>query len=304
MARQNRLVTGVIRLSTGVPVEPLVGASNSVPVGYVSSPGPVDFNHLSNVTSGIKIDYQDTSFHDQDNILFAGVTLKNVAGYSLTGTLVIAVKNMTDHSVGAAHPDGLTPDGLPYYDLSHLLFTDPTVAFDPGEVLAGFDLTFRNPNEIQFDYELVVYSHINQAPDYLAVPESQVALGNTWTIDTEAVDPDGDAVTYSVVAGPVGVTVDASTGTVTWTPAAGDIGLHQLLLRATDPFGLSDDQVLTVSVYQGLPNRTPYFTSSPIVDAFPHHGNRTFRWLGMRCQCRRDWFRPSRRGGVCRGCSF
>ncbi|MCA9078376.1 MAG: putative Ig domain-containing protein [Planctomycetaceae bacterium] len=271
-----RLVNNDSDTLTRVTIDPLLdftqgpvsGATSTTPPGYTADPGPVDFNHLTDVTSGITVAYQETSFHDDDNLLYAGTTLTNDAGFQLIGTLLLVVKNISQPTVTANNGDGLTPQGDAYFDLSHLLFGSPTDAFNPGDVLDGFDLTFHNPNEVRFEYDLEVLGHINQAPNYQNAPETQVALGNTWTLGTTATDPDGDTVTYSVVGAPTGVTVNSTNGTVSWTPAAGDVGLHQVVLRATDPYGLSDDLVLTVSVYDGVPNRTPYFTTSPVVDAF------------------------------------
>jgi NADPH-dependent 2,4-dienoyl-CoA reductase/sulfur reductase-like enzyme len=46
-------------------------------------------------------------------------------------------------------------------------------------------------------------------------------------------DVDGGPLTYSLTA-PTGAVVDSSDGTVTWAPAASDIGVHTLTVRVSD----------------------------------------------------------------------
>ena len=68
----------------------------------------------------------------------------------------------------------------------------------------------------------------------------------------EASDPDaGDALTYSLDAAPPGMTVDAATGAIVWTPAIAQIGNHAVTVRVTDRGGLFPTQSLTVTVAPG-----------------------------------------------------
>ena len=47
---------------------------------------------------------------------------------------------------------------------------------------------------------------------------------------------EGGPLTYALVQGPTGMTID-STGVLTWTPVAADIGSHPVEATATDPSG-------------------------------------------------------------------
>lgn len=50
-------------------------------------------------------------------------------------------------------------------------------------------------------------------------------------------DPDGDTLSYDVLAGPEGLQVHSTLGAVAWTPFREPAGTHSVVLRATDEFG-------------------------------------------------------------------
>ncbi|HZB47296.1 MAG TPA: putative Ig domain-containing protein, partial [Pyrinomonadaceae bacterium] len=70
----------------------------------------------------------------------------------------------------------------------------------------------------------------------------------TYTYDVEAFDPDGDAVTYSLTAAPVGMTINATSGLVNWPVTSRDAGDHTVTVRAQDPQGASDTQTFTLTI--------------------------------------------------------
>ena len=64
-----------------------------------------------------------------------------------------------------------------------------------------------------------------------------------FTLVTNAVDPEGDAVSYSissVPALPVGATFDGTTGTLSWTPNAADAGDYAATVNASDGLASSN----------------------------------------------------------------
>ena len=86
--------------------------------------------------------------------------------------------------------------------------------------------------------------------------------------DAEATDPDGDPITFSLVSGPSGMTMDSDTGEVSWTPTFADLGGHAIALQVTDGIATADQHYgLTVSL-SGV-NTAPIFTSGPVVQAPP-----------------------------------
>jgi hypothetical protein len=68
------------------------------------------------------------------------------------------------------------------------------------------------------------------------------------TYDVEATDPDGDPLTFSLDAAPAGMTIDAATGLLTWTPTPAQIGNHTVTVRVHDNGGGAAIQTFTLTV--------------------------------------------------------
>jgi fibro-slime domain-containing protein len=64
--------------------------------------------------------------------------------------------------------------------------------------------------------------------------------------DVEATDPEGDPIIFSLEEGPVGMSINPTTGALRWS--AEDVGPHPVTVRVTDPSGLFDEQAFTVRV--------------------------------------------------------
>ncbi|MCZ6820478.1 MAG: putative Ig domain-containing protein [Calditrichaeota bacterium] len=65
----------------------------------------------------------------------------------------------------------------------------------------------------------------NSAPTISGNPQSAVMMGDSYSFTPTASDPDGDALTFSIVNLPVWATFDSSTGRVAGSPTLADIGL-------------------------------------------------------------------------------
>ena len=62
-----------------------------------------------------------------------------------------------------------------------------------------------------------------------------------------ATDANNDAITYSITTAPTGLTINQTTGQITWTPGAGQAGANLVTVRASDGT-LSVDQTFTINV--------------------------------------------------------
>jgi predicted RNA-binding protein with TRAM domain len=67
--------------------------------------------------------------------------------------------------------------------------------------------------------------------------------GNVVSHQIKAIDPDGDPITYSLKNAPQGMTIDASTGLITWTVPAGFKEKGSYTAVAKDPKGGESTQV-------------------------------------------------------------
>jgi hypothetical protein len=96
-----------------------------------------------------------------------------------------------------------------------------------------------------------LFIYVNGAPSFILDPftgmDAIVGQPYAATIATNAIDPNGDPVTFAKLSGPDWLSV-ASDGGLSGTPLPADIGLNSLAVRVTDPSGLFGDATLNVAV--------------------------------------------------------
>ncbi|MGL5872983.1 MAG: Ig-like domain-containing protein, partial [Xenococcaceae cyanobacterium] len=230
-----------------------------------------DFNHITDVSPSITPEYHRTTFNPNSKLLTADVALRNGGTYSINDSLLVAVTRISDESVKLHAPDGLTPEGIPYYNFSNLVKDGK---LSPEEVTEIGSLVFYNPQQVQFTYELEVLASVNGAPVIESSPipagasNAEVVAGKLYEYDVEATDPEKDALTYKLSIAPVGMAIDEKTGKITWNPDVANLGNHQISIEVSDSRGGVTLQDYTLSVVENPPNRPPNFTSTPVVDAY------------------------------------
>ncbi len=79
-------------------------------------------------------------------------------------------------------------------------------------------------------------NELNTAPVIADIAEQSGPVGLPFTIPTEVTDNDlpPNQITLALENAPSGMSVDAATGTINWTPSAGQIGVFSVTLKATD----------------------------------------------------------------------
>jgi serine protease AprX len=92
-------------------------------------------------------------------------------------------------------------------------------------------------------------------PVFASTPPTSATAGSLYRYLAAATDADGDALAYSLVVAPGGMSVNPLEGVVDWTPGANQVGIHPVTLRATDTGGQSATQSFSLTV--SAPNRAP-----------------------------------------------
>jgi len=100
----------------------------------------------------------------------------------------------------------------------------------------------------------------NQAPIITSTPVTTAIVGVTYYYNAGATDPDGDTLTYSLIAKPSGMTIDSATGLISWVPTAK--GSYAVIVQASDG-SLSATQSFTIVV------KKPYIPCPPPVNHAP-----------------------------------
>jgi large repetitive protein len=223
------------------------------------------FAQMQDVSPSLQVQYGQTTFNDATNLLYADISLKNIGSYAVNSPLVVAIKNISDPTVLLRSPDGFTPERLPYYNFSSLV-SDGNL--NQGEETLSRSLIFSNPKGVQFTYEAVLLSIINEDPTIQTKPVLEVVSGKLYQYDVDAIDPNNDTLTYKLITAPIGMTVDQVTGKISWDTQNSDLGNHVVSMEVSDGRGGTKRQTYNLSVIETPPNRPPIFTSIPEVDAY------------------------------------
>lgn len=93
-----------------------------------------------------------------------------------------------------------------------------------------------------------VIVRVNSPPVAAVVPAQSVPAGQTLNVNLPATDADGDAITYTLLSGPDGPTLDPLTGLLTWNVGA-PVGPYLLTYAVSDQDGSTQGSV-TVNVTQ------------------------------------------------------
>ena len=232
-----------------------------------STPTPIattDFSRLVDVSPSVQADYKSTTFNANTKELYADFSVRNAGGYSVDAPIAVAVTRISNPSVLLRNPDGLTPEGIPYYNFSNLVADGK---LDPNEASNTRSLVFYNPLGVQFTYDLVVLGQLNQSPVIQTQANSEIIGGQSYRYDVEATDPNGDTLTYKLLSSPNGMQINSTSGLISWDTVASNKGNHAVLVEVSDGRGGVSTQSYSLSVIDAPPNRPPVFTSNPVVDA-------------------------------------
>jgi hypothetical protein len=93
----------------------------------------------------------------------------------------------------------------------------------------------------------------SQAPIIASTPITSAVANQTYTYKVDANDPDvGDALTYTLSTKPAGMTINPTTGLISWTPISGQIGNNDVIVEvsAGDKY---DTQNFTIVVSETPP---------------------------------------------------
>lgn len=150
------------------------------------------------------------------------------------GDKVVAVGQTLSITLSAEDPDadpltfsmfGQVPLGAAFDKDTHV-FT-----WSPKEDKVGecAYVTFVVSDGVDFDRETVQICVTAQAephpPEFVPVASQYPVVGETFKLQLEATDPDGDALTYAFEgASPDGAQLEPASGAFTWTPTAADVG--------------------------------------------------------------------------------
>ncbi len=132
--------------------------------------------------------------------------------------------------------------------------TTGTLSWIPDHSQSGsYSVTFTASNALSGSASIsITVDNVDRAPVVTAPASAAGNVGSTITVNVTTSDPDGDAITSLVASGaPTGASFtpgpNNTDGTLSWTPAAGDVGEHSVTFTATNALSGSATTTLTVA---------------------------------------------------------
>lgn len=100
---------------------------------------------------------------------------------------------------------------------------------------------------------ITIVERLNHPPIITSTPFLYAQVGEEWSYEVSASDPDGDNLTYQLVKFLYWMSINGSTGEVSGVPPAKHVGMHDILLRVKDPNGGQVEQSFTLNVTDRIP---------------------------------------------------
>lgn len=75
---------------------------------------------------------------------------------------------------------------------------------------------------------------IPKAPQINSSPATTAFIKKAYTYKVDASDINGDTLSYALESSPKGMTINNDSGLISWTPSAGTIGTHWVILKVSD----------------------------------------------------------------------
>ncbi|MCY2987768.1 MAG: putative Ig domain-containing protein [Planctomycetota bacterium] len=157
-------------------------------------------------------------------------------------------------------PPGMSIDSL----RGTIRWTPAADQAGPNEVVVQVRDIFYAASTQSFTIEVRA---VNLPPSIDSNPLVLANPNELYVYAPRATDPDGDPLAFRLSAKPTGMTIDARTGLIQWTPATAQIGQHAVRIVVEDGQGGIDSQAYTLNVGQTTVNRPPLITSTPVYKA-------------------------------------
>lgn len=134
-----------------------------------------------------------------------------------------------------------------WIDLSALL---PNGELFAGQTTAATTITFSNPSGLRLSFKSGVFATPapNAAPVIDSAPVTTATAGQPYRFQVLAHDPNHYGLGYLLVRGPAGMSVDPSTGLVTWLPTVASPAQAAVVLRVDDSAGSDATLPFTITV--------------------------------------------------------
>lgn len=156
-----------------------------------------------------------------------------------------------------------SPDGMTIDSATGVIQWTPSAADSYNVTVVVSDGVFTDTQVFQ-----IIVNPLDAAPPTItSMPVLEAIVGQQYTYDLLADDPEGGAVRYSLEIAPSGMQIDEVSGSISWVPNVTQVGSKNITVMATDLQGLSGIQSFSI-VVASLPNALPIISSVPPLTVF------------------------------------
>lgn len=189
-------------------------------------------------------------------ILSKPVTTANNGTFYVYGVRAIDPQNETLSYTLDKAPAGMTIDPS-----SGVLTWTPTAA-EVGTQQVALRVTNADGGVATQQFSVVVGNvPLVQPPVITSVPPLRALIGSSYTYQVQAVDPQGQSVTFSLITPPTGMSIDSLTGRLTWKPTSAQVGVATVTVAADNTSGFRGTQSYNLLVRVAQP---PVITSTAV----------------------------------------
>ena len=110
----------------------------------------------------------------------------------------------------------------------------------------------------------ITVTPVNDVPVISTTPVTTGTEDVVWTYAPAATDPENGALTWSLVAGPSGMSINATTGAMAWTPTEGVLTSGTVTIRVTDNGTPAQSTTQSFTIAVTPVNDAPVISSSPV----------------------------------------
>ncbi len=177
------------------------------------------------------------------------------------------------YDVNASDADGDTltyslttaPAGMTIDSVSGVISWTPTAA-QVGTQSVTVQVDDGNGGSATQSFSIGVAALPNNPPSISSAPGMQATANIAYSYAVSASDPDGDVLNYSLITAPSGMSIDSTSGLISWTPSSAQTGAHAVTLRVDDgQYYVEQSYNLTVSS-DSLPLDVTISLSDQIID--------------------------------------
>ena len=227
----------------------------------LGTPYTSSFTTIADLSSQLDITFTNVRSQRADGTVSYDVTIKNIGQDPLVAPITLLVDPASYLQQTAQWQGTATTQGVWLIQLTNLIGG----VLRPGETAVGQTVTLQN---ITFQHLLVGHSVLalpasNTAPIFTSDPDAYVDAGEVFTYAATAADADGNAVSFVLLDGPEGMTVNSQTGVLTWATSTLTPYRASVALAVYDDRGASSVQAFELLVFGG--NMAPDVVDLPEV---------------------------------------